>query len=321
MKNIGYFYYKEYFREFSDEDLIHLSHRGSRNLDEKMKHITNTLLLQKVSNKPQKIEYLDYTYKQVTLKTLPPGLLIGIGYAHEVVNLKGQFINGFYFDYTTGLPEIPGSGIKGVIRNAFPLSNEELKNKKDKFIYEAQNETKLELINQFLNKNYSLDDVIDIRDEILDYNDIFLEAIINANNQTIFEEENFTPHKSELKNPIPLKFLKIKGGVKFTFRFLLKDGKISVDEKLELIIKIITTYGIGAKTNENYGRFEVVFQQKPKQNGDLFEIYSKPNESFFKKLKTLNLDENQKKEYLSKFKQKYSLDGKWAKKIIKLLGD
>src|SRR5690606_9438219 len=53
------------------------------------------------------------------LYTTYPGLLIGSGYQHESGG-ENEFKIGFFFDYTTGLPQIPGSSVKGVLRSSFP---------------------------------------------------------------------------------------------------------------------------------------------------------------------------------------------------------
>lgn len=53
------------------------------------------------------------------LYTNYPGLLIGTGHTHEL-GMVGEIKIGFYFDYTTGMPNIPGSSVKGAIRALFP---------------------------------------------------------------------------------------------------------------------------------------------------------------------------------------------------------
>lgn len=53
------------------------------------------------------------------LTTAGAGLLLGSGYAHGS-GLLGEMKIGFFFDHTTGLPVIPGSSVKGVLRSAFP---------------------------------------------------------------------------------------------------------------------------------------------------------------------------------------------------------
>lgn len=54
------------------------------------------------------------------LKTIYPGFLSGSGYLHEVKQNEEAFKLGFFFDHVTGMPVIPGSGVKGTIRSAFP---------------------------------------------------------------------------------------------------------------------------------------------------------------------------------------------------------
>ncbi len=52
-------------------------------------------------------------------KTTYPGMVMGVGYQHET-GAMGEAKIGFYFDYTTGLPCLSGSSVKGIIRSAFP---------------------------------------------------------------------------------------------------------------------------------------------------------------------------------------------------------
>ena len=54
------------------------------------------------------------------LETTYPGLLIGSGITHGS-GLLGELKLGFFMDYTTGLPVVAGSSIKGVLRSAFPM--------------------------------------------------------------------------------------------------------------------------------------------------------------------------------------------------------
>jgi CRISPR-associated protein Cmr6 len=67
---------------------------------------------------------------------------------------------------------------------------------------------------------------------------------------------------SPFQNPNPVRFLKVRSGVTFTFGFRLTDTVISDDLlfskelKRELFKKILLDLGIGAKTNVGYGQFE-----------------------------------------------------------------
>lgn len=53
------------------------------------------------------------------LHTTYPGLLVGSGYRHETGS-QDELKLGFSFDFTTGLPILPGSSVKGLLRSAFP---------------------------------------------------------------------------------------------------------------------------------------------------------------------------------------------------------
>jgi len=274
--NLGYFYFKGMYKSLDSEDFLDLISGDDRKINrvnEKFKNIAKNFLNElnkeiKIEN--EKVSLSQYELVEFTLSTKEPGFLIGTGYHHEIPRLKEQFINGFEFDYTTGLPKIPGSSIKGAIRDVFPLSDEEIDeklkklSKDEKFVVKELNEGRKEetisLLKNLFNKQYSLDDVLALRDKIFNNSDIFLDAEI-IDNKNIFKEEFFTPHKSKFENPVPLKFLTIKGGVKFRFRFLLLknlDVFLSVNERARFYKQIILLNGLGAKTNLNYGRFDEV---------------------------------------------------------------
>ncbi|MCI0619015.1 type III-B CRISPR module RAMP protein Cmr6, partial [bacterium] len=57
------------------------------------------------------------------LYTTYPGLLCGSGYTHDTGS-TGDFKIGFFFDHTTGQPIIPGSSVKGVLRQFFELDRD-----------------------------------------------------------------------------------------------------------------------------------------------------------------------------------------------------
>ena len=98
--------------------------------------------------------------------------------------------------------------------------------------------------------------------------DIFFDAVIIKpdSKRRILCSDSITPHGGEthdnpLKNPTPLAFLKIAPGCEIEFRFKLNDTKIGdetikADTKRDLFKEILTTVGIGAKTNVGYGQLE-----------------------------------------------------------------
>ena len=107
----------------------------------------------------------------------------------EEIYLKNKvdnFKNGLSFDYTTGLPYIPGSGIKGVIRNFFPV---EIRNKdyseEEKLKYQEQNNARIELINQILESIFTLEDIERIGESIFEG--------IDFENKENFEKEEYLP--------------------------------------------------------------------------------------------------------------------------------
>jgi len=173
------------------------------------------------------------------LTTIYPGLLVGSGYNHpKLKDNKDDFQLGFFFDHTTGMPVIPGSSIKGVIRSLFT---------EEKFGY--------------------IQDVYDITEDkvtlekrlFTDGSTVFYDAYISTtgscNKGKIFGSDYITSHYSndpmwEFKEPNPIKFLKVLPDVTFAFQF--KGDK----EDVSLIKSIILDFGLGAKTNVGYGQFK-----------------------------------------------------------------
>ena len=262
--NLGYFYYKILMDKIIalDEYQRYLESFDKRKApDIQKKYDLIKPLFENSFFMEEEFEYSGYEKKEFNLKVKGKGLLIGVGYTHEIPAVKGQFINGFYFDYTTGMPLIPGSSIKGAIRSIFPYKEDELKsilknsNENKKFVYEEINKGKMAKIKELT--SLSEDEIFILRDEIFNYGDIFLDAYIISKGK-IFDEDYFAPQKDEFSHPVPLKFLRIKEGVQFKFRFLLNPNlkTLSVEKRAELFKKIIQSNGLGAKTNENYGRFK-----------------------------------------------------------------
>ncbi|MCD4764633.1 MAG: type III-B CRISPR module RAMP protein Cmr6 [Desulfobacterales bacterium] len=185
------------------------------------------------------------------LKTTYPGLITGTGYMRPHLK-ESDFQMVFYFDWTTGLPVLPGSTVKGVLRDIFPLkkNNDEKKIAKSNYLAEKLN----------TDKSLTLTSIEKLENSIFeDKGDVFYDAyIIPEKNVKIFEEDYITPHPSPFSNPIPLRFLKIGPGVTFKFQFKFKESKIddilvTPKDKKELFKKILLDFGIGAKRNTGYG--------------------------------------------------------------------
>lgn len=245
--NAGWLFYKKYF--------FHLNH--SSKPDSEIAKQNNVALLS-----TQKINYSfptgDFSF---CLKTLYPGLLIGTGYNHTMKDFKENFDMGFYFDYTTGMPIIPGSSVKGVLRSLF--GQDKHNNQDDK--YKAQKE---KLIRDFA-KNNTLD-VNALFNEIFEgknaankpippyQRDIFYDAYVVSVEDRLFADDYITPHANPLTDPDPNKMLKVAPSVTFCFSFDLHDGMLSKELKRDLFKALLLFHGVGAKTNVGYGQFEVV---------------------------------------------------------------
>lgn len=182
--------------------------------------------------------------KSFKLFTSYPGMLIGTGYPHEIA-AEGALKCGFLFDYVTGLPYVPGSSLKGMLRAYFPGANKEY----GEYI-------KTILSNDALSEK----DIEELETNMFDDGDVFLGAYPEINGkQSLLDMEYITPHKEKFKNPIPISLLKIKPGVCFKFGFIFKDYRIcdnviiTAEDKLKLCKQILLDMGIGAKTNVGFG--------------------------------------------------------------------
>ena len=234
--NLNYLFHVEYYSEFEYE---HFEKCNKRLIEQRFKCSES--------------EKIPFTEDSFVLKTLYPGLLFGIGNIHESGNelvdgtpkKGGEIKLGFTLDYSTGLPIIPGSTVKGVLRSAFRNYPEYIAEK----------------------LGIPEDDMKNIENYIFGKNDmgvcIFHDAIpIRANkNNRILGLENITPHKELFKNPKPLNLLKVIPEVEFIFRFNFDDyneGAIPAERLKNTFKNIFIEIGLGAKTNVGFGVMEEV---------------------------------------------------------------
>lgn len=167
------------------------------------------------------------------LTTIYPGLLVGSGYNHpKLKENNDDFQLGFFFDHTTGLPIISGSSIKGLLRSVC---------EKKEFMQNVYGKT--------------IDINIFENNQTIFY-DAFIVSSKNKNNK-IFGSDYITSHFSNepdgmFKEPNPVKFLKVLPEVTFKFQFKAEEEIVS------LFKKIILDFGLGAKTNVGYGKFQEI---------------------------------------------------------------
>lgn len=269
-------------------------------------HIKNTMSrLLEVSAKDESMS----AKQSFRMETTYPGLVIGSGYSHGLSSDYDAKI-GFYFDHTTGLPLIQGSSVKGLLRFCFGLP---LKGQTDKY-----EDEKHQLINSLLKKEIDIDinalaneifEGLDAKGEPMSVykRDIFYEARVVNVKDRLLHDDYITPHSDPLKNPKPIRFIKVAPEVTFEFSFDLKDSEslgVTADDKEMLFLELLQEFGIGAKTNVGYGQFkkyskEQLDQLKRKKEKELIDRKISSLDSIFEKLK-LELNKNQKADNLHK---------------------
>lgn len=293
--NTGWLFYNYYYKGFTNNDWQKLV---AANEDTKV-HLSDSALGGiKTANRALKSSRINApengccintkSRKTFELKTTYPGLLVGSGYNHSAGSIEGEFKLGFYFDYTTGKPVIPGSSVKGLLRSAFPNKNnnklsDEYKKERVSYIKEKlkslginiESDDKINLIEAEIFEGKKEDKNISVYKR-----DIFFDAYIEKSeneNNAFLEEDFITPHKhktdprlNEFANPVPIIFVKVLSEVTFIFQFDLKDGAIldeddailDAQKKCDLFKEIIIDLGIGSKTNVGYGQFDKTEQEK-----------------------------------------------------------
>lgn len=216
------------------------------------------------------LEVLGYAdYSVVNMRVQAPGLLIGSGLAHGLPGSEEDVKTGLQFDYTSGLPVIPGSSVKGVIRSAFPTIKE------DK---EQSNEADAEKLNyiksliadipEFSSFRFEDKDILELGNQMFNHGDVFADALLvgygtrmkqHGPVKQVLTEDYITPHTGgPLAQPIPIKIVKVAPGVTFAFCFKFNETKIgakvvSASMKKALCAAILQDLGVGAKTNVGYG--------------------------------------------------------------------
>jgi len=277
--NTGLLFNKHYYRKiiYWNPTIRNFDYKKDDDNISRLKENNEILFRSSLDNTPEPIGN-----KNFELTTTYPGLFLGSGYPHEA-GVEGELKLGFFFDYATGIPILPGSSVKGVLRNAFEVANgdyvkallekklkiatskiEDLYNKKVKI--EGIKGKVPYIIASIFHGYYPVkkDDKITYKQIGVYKRDIFFDAVPYGKvpERKFLANDFITPHENPLKNPVPLQFLKVLPGVSFRFDFKLHDltdenGTVllTADEKKELFRLILLDLGIGAKTNVGYGQF------------------------------------------------------------------
>ena len=278
-RNLHQYYYKDYFGEKSEEIIDPEDRQNRRKINARLDWMNiktnkaNPRILQKRNARLTEGGLLYVIEKPVetkdvfSLEIAYPGLVTGIGINHEAT-IEGEFKLGVHFDWTYGMPIIYSSSVKGVLRSWF---KEFYKGNRDSYDYEMEIfEGKLRDA-EAEKKKYGTDweeKVKVVKNRIyitksIYTRDIFFDAVIKSpdNKGRILCSDSITPHGGEnhdnpLKNPTPITFLRIASGCKLEFRFKLVGDDEEKNAKRILFKEILTTVGIGAKTNVGYGQLK-----------------------------------------------------------------
>ena len=282
--NLGLFYYRTFFTKFYklSEKVKEDDKTLASELYKINKPFLETELNNEMANYSKQISLVvpNDNPNKFSLTTIYPGLICGVGYEHKI-GFKNEFKLGFLFDHTTGLPFLPGSSLKGVIRHYFSMKEYMLKLLSEILEQTSKQELKVSLDPSNLatidwrkleKAIFEGDDYLGKKENQSPYKrDIFLDAYISSTEDSrgkildddyITSHQNKNPDLSAFTNPNPVRFLKVSSAVTFTFQFRLIDTQVS-DEviftkeiKLGLFKQILFDQGIGAKTNVGYGQFK-----------------------------------------------------------------
>lgn len=255
-RNLHQYYYKDYFGEKPEEILDPRDNQNRRRIHaslnwEDAKCKENPLILKERNKRLIERGLLKVIQNPVDtkdtfqLEIIYPGLVTGIGINHEAT-IEGELKLGVHFDWTYGMPVVYGSSVKGVLKSYF------------KEFYAPKE--------GWPSAEDAIKDIFEGEGKSIYNRDIFFDAVIvkssKKGNGPILSSDSITPHgDNPLKDPKPITFLKIASGCKLEFRFKLVNTeiagkKISANDKLNIFKEILTTVGIGAKTNVGYGQLK-----------------------------------------------------------------
>ncbi len=175
-------------------------------------------------------------------------LLFGVGYSHPLEI-------GFSFDWTTGLPIIPGSSIKGVALS-FAQQCHPDKKRKDEWWEGTGNPI-------FGTKDSEGKLIFLPAYPCLDGTKPFLELDVMTPHYKDYYDNPTKNPPADWYNPVPLHFLTVPAGIKYCFRLAdrLNLGWKEPDSDLlkkakQLLSSALKEQGVGAKTSVDYGYFK-----------------------------------------------------------------
>ncbi len=256
--NLHYLFHREYFEGL---DLIIEARKGEteehlrdrkKETEERLRERTEELLSVpiRLSSPFPELDDRMGEVKRISLFSAYPGLAMGLGYPHDA-KIVGAVKLGFSFDYVSGVPYLPGSSLKGILRSCFRHQ---------------------EMVSLFLPAGkFSL---YELEKDLFCGEDVFLGAYPVAAEGPLLGLDFITPHPSRFEEPNPLPFLVIRPNTKLEFCFILRDSLLSASEKEALYKALLMETGVGAKTNVGYGKLtdEKTKENKPGFKNELLRL-------------------------------------------------
>lgn len=192
------------------------------------------------------LEGAGITTVKVEAKTISP-FITGLGSGHPTET-------GMILDRNLGIPYIPASSVKGVLRLACAIN-----------IARDNNSNEVDLDNKTLVKYFGSENDSNPKRGQLVILDVYPKTIselkidiMNPHNQNYYSGKNKQPVETESPNPI--KFLTVPKGTEFVFNFAyipLKEGNLCDEKELnDIVDTAFETVGFGGKTAIGYGRFK-----------------------------------------------------------------
>lgn len=241
------------------------------------KDTINKLLDKKHFDQANFCNALSFKYETVILKAkLKSPLITGIGetHPHEI---------SMVFDHNLGIPYIPASGIKGIVRFAHTLSLlfDKDGNFTDKYIEEEKGK---EVIKEN-NEKTSIPQLFGTQEKRgrVIFLDVYPEKmpdlhidIMNPHYGDYYSDDKHKTPPGDYLNPVPIKFLTVAKDTVFMFRALVDKDGAGLPEKVKgALRKALTEEGVGAKTAVGYGLFD---QLKEEESDSVIESIKKKEE-------------------------------------------
>lgn len=275
--NFGLWFNK--FIELNERDNFKVPRDSVVEYRQKYKELSNYLkefLLKKHVNQYQFCQSRFAKYEIVVfVAQLKSPLIVGIGETHpsEV---------GMIFDHNLGLPYIPASSLKGVVRfahmlelvdNGIPEDKLKEDNKGNFYIDEEEEWTSVPHIFGTGGDNAKRGKVIFLDGYPFEVPQLHLD-IMNPHYGPYYSDEKHKTPPGDYHQPTPIKFLTVAKGSRFVFRVLIDKTDKNCNELKKRTIKAlkraITEEGVGAKTALGYGLFEVISTNEPPE---IIKIY------------------------------------------------